>query len=248
MRTTLGRAGLLVTVMVIAGLLGAGYAVRAENSGFTSSAEIVVTGNSSSSQDSAYTASQYVTNRMSTYAAVATSEAVITPAASSLAVATGDLAGAVAAAVVPNTTVLDLTVSGSTPTEAQRRATAVTAALSRAIVDLETGVTGPAAVSVKVLNSASKPGPSSVPSPLVVGLIVLGVGLLLGLVLLAVERLRGPQRRAWGSFFPPGREAPEPGTGHTAFPKVGEPAAAEPAAPFDDGVGADAAADGRNAR
>lgn len=187
----------VVAAMLVMGAAAAAYAVRSGGAAVTSSAELVITGNSSSSLDNAYTASQYVTSRMSTYAAVATSETVLRPASSSLGVNEDGLIGAVTATVVPNTTVLDLSVKGSTPVEAQRRAKAVSVSISRAITDLETGTISPAsAVAVKVLSSASKPSISTLPSPANSGLIGAGLGLVLGFIFCVIVGTLGSWRGA----------------------------------------------------
>lgn len=204
----------VLAAMIIVGVASAGYAFRANGSGIRSSAELVITGNSSPTLDNAYTASQYVTSRMATYAAVATSETVLKPASSSLGVAEDGLIGSVTATVVQNTTVLDLSVSGRTPADAQRRAKAVTVALSGAITDLESGTISPSsAVAVNVLSSASKPPASDLPSPLNAGLIGAGVGLVLGLFLCLVLRTLVFRPRAWPVQPIRAQEPAEPATG-----------------------------------
>lgn len=181
MRTAL-RRGMWVVLLagVLLGGLSAAYVLRAEGAGVTSTAQLVVTGRAESSQDNALTASQYVNQRMSTYAAVATTDAVLDPAADSLGVDGSALAGAVTAVVPLQTTVIDVAVTGDAPRQAQERAQAVLVSLSDQITELETQPGASARVDVRVLSSASLPAVAALPSVPVAAAVGLVLGLLLG--------------------------------------------------------------------
>ncbi len=195
MITRFGR-GLLIVVAaaLLLGAVAAAYTARANSNLNSSNADLVVTGRPQSSpQDNAYSTSQYVNQRMQTYAAVASSDEVLTPAAESLSIDPSKLAGAARASVPPGTSLLTVTVKGSSPQQAQERAQAVVAALTSAILRLEStaaptllpgGATASEQrVSVAVLSQPSLPAKSSLPPVPVAATLGAAVGLLVGLAL-----------------------------------------------------------------
>lgn len=222
---------IVVVVAVLFGNLGAVYVIRADGKGVTSQAQLVVTGRAATtSQDNAYTASQYVNQRMSTYAEVATSEVVLQPAANALGVDEVDLASAVTATVPLQTTVLAIAVTGTNPQRAQQRAQAVLTSLSDQIIKLETQSGDPTRVDVRILSAASLPARSSLPAVPLAGIAGLLLGLLLALAGLAATHLLRP--RGTGSASAPSEPAPvEPAiaqgvaaTAATSTPQVSSPA------------------------
>lgn len=184
---------IIVVVAVLFANLAAIFVIRADGKGVTSQAQLVVTGRAAtSSQDSAYTASQYVNQRMSTYAEVATSDVVLQPAANALGVDEADLTGAVTATVPLQTTVLALAVTGTNPQQAQQRTQAVLRALSDQITKLETQSGDPTRVDVRILSVASLPARSSLPSVPLAAIAGLLLGVLLALAGLAATHLLRP--------------------------------------------------------
>ncbi|MBP2322226.1 capsular polysaccharide biosynthesis protein [Kibdelosporangium banguiense] len=174
----------LLAVGVVAGLLGGAYfSNRMNNVVYTSSAEVLMTGQGDPEQpDTAYTSNQYVNQRMTTYAQIASSAQVTAPAAQALGTDPGTLASQISAAVTGDTTVLKLSVTGPSPDLARRNAVAVTQSFINAITKLETNPGGKARVVVNVITDPSTPPARSAPG---LWLLLLG-GLLGGLVVAGI--------------------------------------------------------------
>lgn len=155
----------LVAAGAVVGLV-AGFFVgnRAANSPYTSSAEVLMTGQGDPTQvDSAYSSNQYVNQRMSTYAQIASSAQVTGPAARALGTDSTTLATEITAAVEGDTTVLSLAVTGPTPETAQHKAFAVTRSFIDAATRLETNPGGSSRVVVNVITDPVLPPARSVP-------------------------------------------------------------------------------------
>lgn len=224
MTAALRRTALVILVAVLCGFLAAAYVVRANAKGVTSTAQLVITGRATaSSQDTPYSANQYVNQRMSTYAALATGDIVVDPAAQSIGLSQSVLANSVKATVPQDTTVINLSATGPDPKQAQQRAQAVLAALSSQIVALETGpVEAPAQagllpapnpvsrVDVRILSEANVPAAASLP-PLRLAILggILAGALLSVLGLLTAHLLK--RRRVEAAAGP--MDTVEPGTG-----------------------------------
>jgi capsular polysaccharide biosynthesis protein len=155
----------LAAAGVVVGLV-AGFYVgnRAANSPYTSSAEVLMTGQGDPTQvDSAYSSNQYVNQRMSTYAQIASSAQVTAPAARALGTDPATLAAEITAVVQGDTTVLSLAVTGPTPETAQHKAFAVTRSFIDAVTGLETNPGGSSRVVVNVITDPILPPARSVP-------------------------------------------------------------------------------------
>ncbi len=219
MTAVVRRTAWVVLVAVLFGVLGAAYVVRANAKGVVSTAQLVVTGRASaSSQDTPYTANQYVSQRMSTYAAVATSDVVLDPAAQSLGVDASVLAGSIVVTVPKDTTVIALSAAADDPKQAQQRAQAVLTVLSNQIVALETEPGVPPRVDVRILSGASAPGAESLPPAPLAALLGLAAGAVLAMLALLATRLLNTRMPA---AAPDSEATTDPGT-VVAEPK-GEP-------------------------
>jgi capsular polysaccharide biosynthesis protein len=170
-----------VLLGVLAGFAGYQQIVGAP---YVSSAQVLVTGRFSDSQvDSALSANQYVDQRMSTYAEVATSEQVTGPVARVLGSDPDTVAQRITATVAGDTTVITLAVQGDTPEQAMTGAAAVTRSFITAIGKLETVGGGTASrVTMSVISNPSTPPGRDLPVLPVwlAGGVVLLVGLALG--------------------------------------------------------------------
>lgn len=209
----------LLAVVVLSAVAVAAVG-RVTGGGPTSNATLAVTGQPQSlTQDNAYTASQYVTQRMLTYTSVATSDDVLTGAAALLGETPSALSGAVAADVPLESSVIELSVTGSTPEQAQRRAGAVVTALIRTITTLESPNGENPRVVVSVISAPDLPAPVFVPSSAQAGALGAVAGVLLGLVADLVLRSRrrreGEVRDAASGQAEGGRDAADRDTdGH----------------------------------
>ena len=143
------------------------------------------------------TANLYLKERAMTYAQMVTADDVITPVASAAAIDPEVLRGRVLAAVVPETVVLDLQVTGSSPEEA----VALTQALSErfrvqvSALNVQTG--GPVILAAQL----SAPRPAAAPDQLhgktmaaVSALVGVIVAVLLALVVAVIKRNRAASR------------------------------------------------------
>jgi capsular polysaccharide biosynthesis protein len=155
----------LAAAGVVVGLVTGFYVGnRAANSPYTSSAEVLMTGQGDPTQvDSAYSSNQYVNQRMSTYAQIASSAQVTAPAARTLGTDPATLAAEITAVVQGDTTVLSLAVTGPTPETAQHKAFAVTRSFIDAVTGLETNPGGSSRVVVNVITDPVLPPARSVP-------------------------------------------------------------------------------------
>lgn len=186
----LAVAGLLV------GLLAGGYlGNRMSNALYTSAAQVLMTGQGDPTQpDTAYTSNQYVNQRMTTYAQIASSAQVTAPAAQALGTDPGTLTNAITATVAGDTTVLTLEVTGVTPDAARRNAVAVTQSFINAITKLETNPGGAARVVVNVITDPTMPAERSVPPLWLMAIGGAAAGLVLGSIAALVLRWLYPHR------------------------------------------------------
>jgi capsular polysaccharide biosynthesis protein len=186
----------LLAAGVVIGLLGGAYfSNRLSNAVYTSSAEVLMTGQGDPEQpDTAYTSNQYVNQRMTTYAQIASSAQVTTPAAQALGTDSGTLATQITATVAGDTTVLGLAVTGPSPDMARRNAVAVTQSFINAITKLETNPGGTARVVVNVITDPGTPPARAIPA---LWMLLLGGffgGLIVAVIAIVVLRWLYPQR------------------------------------------------------
>ncbi|WP_031466266.1 YveK family protein [Sciscionella sediminilitoris] len=161
----------------------------------TATAQILATPGPSKSGSDIYTADQYVSQRMSTYAGLATSDRVVQPAAAGLGTTANALAAQVKATVVDNTTMLSLTVTGSDRGAAERAGIAVTRSFVDTITRLEQVDDADSRVRVEVV---SPPSAADKGTRLPLGLGIPGgllAGALLGYLVTVLARWLYPKWR-----------------------------------------------------
>lgn len=164
LRTITWWQWLLAAGVVIGLVAGAYLSNKLTNAVYTSSSQVLMTGQGDPTQpDTAYSANQYVNQRMSTYAQIASSAQVTAPAAQSLGVDTSTLSNEITATVEGDTTVITLAVTGPTPDSARRNAVAVTQSFINAVTKLETNPGGSVRVVVNVITDPTLPQARSVP-------------------------------------------------------------------------------------
>lgn len=200
------RGALLWLLVLLGGLLGGalGYVAAGSLAPRTSSSEVLVLGLfTDPTFDSALTANQYVTQRMITYGALARSDLVTEAAAGALGIPPEELDGSITAVVVPESAVIEVQVSATSPEEAQRRNEAVTQALSDAIVTSETPAGQPTRVQLTTVSVPSLPEPALVSRP-VAGVVGAVVGLLAGILAMLSARRADRRRRRAAERYPLG--------------------------------------------
>lgn len=182
-----------VPVLVLALGALAGYAVGGALSKSESYSEVLIAGavtqpatgpgDQPNLADLALTSNQYVTQRMPTYGRLAQSDLVIGTATRALGLPDGSLV--VTPEVLPDVTVMSLTVRGPDPAQAQRRNQAVTQALQDAILATENLPEQPPRVQISVVTQPTlpEPPPTTAGSAAVIGG---ALGLIVGLVWLVV--------------------------------------------------------------
>jgi capsular polysaccharide biosynthesis protein len=142
------RSGWLI--VLCATLLSAGAACQALAARapiFTATARLFVVVPGTAGTRSAMEGSRGALSRMETYAALATSPQVTSRAVDSaeLNESPGHLAGRVSSAVAPGSALLDVSVTGGDPANAQAAANAVASSLIQVSRELESSDTGPVA-------------------------------------------------------------------------------------------------------
>jgi capsular polysaccharide biosynthesis protein len=209
----------LVVGVLLGGLAGLGAGLGLARSTVASTAEILVSVGPGiqGSADAVATEDQYLSNRMTTYAALAVSDRVLGPAAGRLGTTAGALRPLVTVSAGSSGNVLDVSARAATPEAAVTATRAVDDALVPAIVALETrpGQTPP--VTVAVVSTPSVPD-----SPFAPGLgPAAAAGAVAGLVLAllaVVARATGLPQRATRALLrwvfsvpaPPERVVPGP--------------------------------------
>jgi hypothetical protein len=158
----------------------------------SSTAQLTVSDATGATSDSAETAESYIKNQMPTYAALATSDDVLGPAATSTGTTVAALRPEVTATAVSDSTTLTLGVRASSPTAATAEATAVSQSLTAAITRLESRVGQPPRVSVTTSAGPSVPAGRFVPPA---GALT-AAGALAGVLLFLLGAL------AWASTLP----------------------------------------------
>ena len=124
----------LVLGAVLGAVVGLVVDLRLAGADYTSSSQVLISGGgSSNSSDSAYNTNQYINQRMSTYAQLASSDQVVVPASRQLGIDSADLAQRVTGSIDGDTTVITLNVRGSSPADAVRAGRAETQAFTQAM-------------------------------------------------------------------------------------------------------------------
>ncbi len=124
---------------ILGAVVGLVVGLRLAGADYTSSAQVLLgPADAVDKSSSTYDNIQYVNQRMSTYAQIATSDRVTGPAARQLGGDPAELAGRITATAGDGTTVLSVAVRDRNPQDAARAATAVTRALVGEISAVET--------------------------------------------------------------------------------------------------------------
>lgn len=201
---TLGFTRLLRTPLVVGAIIGlivgGGIGYYLNKQPYTATSQILVSARDTSDSDSGggdvYSGDQYVSQRMSTYAQVATSDQVVQPAANVLRMNPDDLSGRIKATVVDSTTMITLAVTGTSPADAVRVGGAVTRSFVDAVTRLETVGDVVSRVQLDIVSQPAAPA-RAVDLPLVAWLAIgLVAGGIIGYLLVAFVRWLYPKWQA----------------------------------------------------
>jgi capsular polysaccharide biosynthesis protein len=149
----------LLVVIVAGALAGLLLDVRLDRLPESSTAQVTVSDASGApaSSDAASTELSYLTNQMPTYAALATSDDVLGPAAASAGTTVAALRPEVTVQALADSTVLTVDVRAPTPTAATAEAGAVTRSLGESITRVETRAGQPSRVAVTTSSAPTVP-------------------------------------------------------------------------------------------
>ncbi len=170
---------ILVTAVVVRGAvfaLGTNWPKT-----YTSKAQILLGLNIAGSTIDAQTANLYLKDRAMTYAQLVTADEVINPVAAASGTSADLLRERVVGSIVPETVVLGVSVTGSTPEEAVALTQAVTSSFMTQVSSLNVLTGGPTILPAQL----SSPQPSAVPDQLH-GKMLIAVSVLAGLVIAAL--------------------------------------------------------------
>jgi capsular polysaccharide biosynthesis protein len=170
---------ILVTAVVVSGAvfaLGTNWPKT-----YTSKAQILLGLNIAGSTIDAQTANLYLKDRAMTYAQLVTADEVINPVAAASGTSADLLRERVVGSIVPETVVLGVSVTGSTPEEAVALTQAVTSSFMTQVSSLNVLTGGPTILPAQL----SSPQPSAVPDQLH-GKMLIAVSVLAGLVIAAL--------------------------------------------------------------
>lgn len=234
MRAEIGRvwrsARWVVVALVVVGALGGLFLdLRLDRLPDSSSAQLVLSDGSGqpASSESASTKVEYITNQLPTYAQLATSDAVLGPAAAAAGTTVDALRPEVTVTALDKTTVLDVDVRAATPQAATDDANAVVRSLTDAISRLETTPGKGPQVIVNTVSPPSVSGSRFVPPWGALTAAGAAAGLLIALLGAVIWASGVPQRlgrRLWAWFL---HRPPETGL-------VRPPGAEDPGRPRDD--------------
>ena len=184
---------ILITVLVVA---SAGFALgSALPKTYTSDAEILMGLDIKGSTIDPQTANLYLKDRMATYAELVTADEVITPVASAADISPEALREQVVVAIVPETVVLEVSVSGDTPEQAVELTQAVSSRLRTQVSSLNVQTGGPKILPAQLSSPQAATVPDQLHGRMLVGVSALAglvVGVLLALLLALIEANRVP--------------------------------------------------------
>lgn len=186
---------ILVTAVVVA---GAGVALGTSwPKTYTSRAQILLGIDIAGANTDPQTANLYLKDRAMTYAQLVTADEVINPVAAATGTSAELLRERVVGSIVPETVVLGVSATGSTPEEAVALTQAVTTSFMTQVSSFNVQTGGPVILPAQL----ASPQPASVPDQLhgrvLIGVCVLAgllAGVLLALVVALIEAARGARR------------------------------------------------------
>ena len=182
----LRRRWIALVVCVLVGLGGGLYSGHHGAKVYQATARAIVNTPASQVLSEAFAGAQLTSSLTSTYATLASSQVVAARVVSKLGLpeSAGQLRGHIHAAVVPNTYIIAITVSDTDPVKAAKVANAASVALGDEVSELRSGRTD--AVSVDPLDQAGVPSVPTSPRPGIDLAIGLALGVLAGILLVAV--------------------------------------------------------------
>lgn len=193
---------ILITILVVT---GTGVAIGTLwPKTYTSTAEILLGLDSKESKLDPQAGNQYLKDRVATYAALVNADEVIAPVATAAEIRPEVLRGRIVVTIVPETVVLQVAVSGSSPQEAVELTEAVSSRFRTQVSSLNVQTGGPKILPAQLSSPQLTAVPDQLHGPLLVAVSAL-VGLLLAVllvVLLALGQLSRESRRASESAAP----------------------------------------------
>lgn len=203
----LGRR--VVLILVIALVVAGGVVVlgTAWPKTYTSSAQILLGVEAKSTGIDAQSGNLYLKERVATYAQTVKADEVIEPVASAAGISPDQLRRHVSVSIIPETVVLEISVSGDTPDEAVGLTNAVSLRFRSQVSSLNVETGGPKLVAAQF----SSPQPAGDPDQLhgtllyiVSALVGLTVGILVALLLAAIQAARAAVKALTSAGSAPG--------------------------------------------
>ncbi|HEY5785734.1 MAG TPA: hypothetical protein VIT65_13240 [Microlunatus sp.] len=182
---------ILITVLVVAGagvLIGSSWPKT-----YTSNAQMLMGLDLKGSTMDPATANLYLKDRMATYAELVTADQVISPVAEALAIPPQDLRKRTVVAIVPETVVLEVSVTASSPQEAVRLTQAVTERFGKQVSSYNVETGGPRMLPAQLSDPLPAVEPDQLHGNMLVAVSGL-VGLVIGVVLALLVALIGSSR------------------------------------------------------
>ena len=198
----------LITAVVVTGI---GLAIgSAWPKTYTSHSGILLGLDLKESKIDPQTANLYLKDRVATYAELVTSDGVITPVAEGARLTPEELRQRVVVVIVPETVVLEVSVTGSTPAQAVELTRAVTRNFNTQVSSYNVKTGGPEVLPAQIFTPEPAQEPDQLHGSLLFGIAAL-VGVLIGILLPLLVALAGAARANRSSsrqpFSPPRRDA-----------------------------------------
>ena len=206
------RRHLLLGLITVVAVTGIGITIGAAwPKTYTSHAGILLGLDLKGSRIDPQTANLYLKDRVATYAELVTSDGVITPVAEAAQLAPEDLRQRIVVVIVPETVVLEVSVTGSTPAQAVELTRAVTRNFNTQVSSYNVRTGGPEVLPAQIFTPQPAQDPDQLHGALLVGIAAL-VGVLMGILLPLVVALAAAGRahrlsRLRQPLSPPRRDA-----------------------------------------
>jgi len=209
---------ILITALVVT---GAGVALgMAWPKTYTSSAQILLGLDLAGSDIDPQSGNQYLNDRVATYSALVSADEVIAPVAEAAGLTPEELRQRVSVSIVPDTVVLEVSVSGSTPQEAVDLANAVSRRYESQVSSLNVQTGGPKMLPTQLASPQPASSPDQLHGSLLVAVSAIA-GLIIGVLLALLLGLREAARAKHaddGDYQPATAGDPDPASSRPDSP------------------------------
>lgn len=205
--TVMKRSGWLVVATIVVFVVAGAIYVGTASKSYTAKAKVIALTTSATSLEQSFDGSQFIANRIESYAELVDTDLVTRPVISSLSLGLtpNRLAGKISASVPLNTAVINISARDGSASRSADIANSVAAELVKIVADVDGS--GGNAIQLKVIQAATPPSAASSPQVVLDLVLAFVLGLAFGIAF-ALVRSAGKEPAASGERFPV-RTAPQ---------------------------------------